>query len=105
MAALKILNTLGDAYCDEARLILERIGEVDFQVINQAELEKVIDKYDVIFLGLYPELNDALLKKAKKLKVITTATTNLDHVDLETARSKNIAVLSLTEEIEFLKIP
>lgn len=40
---------------------------------------------------------------ARNLKVITTASTGTDHIDLQEAASRGIAVLSIKNDIEFLR--
>lgn len=100
--ALKLLNLFGDNFTPAAAKILSELGTVDYRVFNQQKLVQIIKDYDVIFMGLYPELPKKVLQEAEKLKVITTATTNLDHIDLDYAQKRRIVVLSLKDEIEFL---
>lgn len=99
---MKILNVFGKNFTPEAADILKNIGIVEYKEVNQEEIKKIIHGYDTVFMGLYPELNREVLEKADNLKVIVTATTNLDHIDLEYAKNKGIAVLSLKDEIDFL---
>lgn len=99
---MKILNLFGKNFTPKAENILEKIGTVDSKEMTQLEIKNVIGNYDIVFMGLYPELNREVLEKADNLKAVVTATTNLDHVDLEYAKEKGIAVLSLKEEIDFL---
>ncbi|MEK7555188.1 MAG: NAD(P)-dependent oxidoreductase [Patescibacteria group bacterium] len=99
---MKILNVFGKNFTPYAARVLENLGAVDYREVTQPEIKKIINQYDVIFMGLYPELNRDVLERAKKLKVIVTATTNLDHIDLAYAKESGIAVLSLTKEIDFL---
>lgn len=99
---LKILNVFGKHFTPEAARVLEKLGDVDYRIVSQPQIAKLAPKYDAIFMGLYPELNKEVLAKAPNLKVITTATTNLDHIDLNYTTERGIAVLSLKEEIEFL---
>lgn len=98
----KILNLFGEHFSDDARQILESLGKVTYRTMTQEEIIDSIAEYDVVLMGLYPEMNRDVLKNAKKLKVIATVTTNLDHIDLECAREHDIQVLSLKEEIDFL---
>lgn len=100
--AFKILNVFGNHLTPAAEKILNSLGTVDPKIVTQDQIAKIIDRYEAIFMGLYPELPKKVLQKAKNLKVITTATTNLDHIDLDYARQRGITVLSLKEEIAFL---
>ncbi|MBI2047951.1 MAG: hydroxyacid dehydrogenase [Parcubacteria group bacterium] len=98
----KILNTIGEAYTQEARDILSRVGEVEYKPLTQKDLVNNIDNYDIVVIGLGLNFNKDILKKADKLKIIATATTGLDHIDLDAARERGIEILSLRGETEFL---
>src|SRR5262245_5608163 len=98
-----ILNLFGAHFTPEAQRILSSLGTVKYAVMTNGEVADVIGDYDVIFMGLYPILDRAILEKAKRLQVITTATTNLDHIDLDYAGQRGMAVLSLKNENEFLR--
>ena len=98
-----ILNTIGQAFTDEGKVILEKLGRVDYIVPSQTDLIKIIGDYDAVLIGLANDFNRVVLEKAGKLKVIATATTGLDHIDLKSAKARNIEVLSLRGENEFLK--
>ena len=62
----------------------------------------MINDYDIIFLQLGLNIDDKVLERAENLKIIVTATTGLDHIDIELAESKNIHIISLRGESEFL---
>lgn len=98
----KIINTIGEQYSEEAKKILATFGEVDFVHLTQKELEEKIGEYDIAIIGLGLNFDAALLEKASQLKIIATATTGLDHIDVAAAQQKNIEVLSLRGEEEFL---
>ena len=98
----KILNTIGEGYADEAKAVLNELGEVDYITPTQDELVGIIEKYDIIVIGLGLNFDKEVIDNAKKLKIIITATTGLDHINIEYAQSKNIEVLSLKGETDFL---
>jgi D-3-phosphoglycerate dehydrogenase / 2-oxoglutarate reductase len=99
---MKILNTIGENYTKEAKTTLEALGEVDYKTLTQSELKEIIGEYDFAVIGLGLNFHKEELKKADKLKAIATATTGLDHIDVEYAKEKEIEVLSLRGEDEFL---
>ncbi len=101
--AVKILNTIGDIYTQEAKDILMSCGDVTFATYTQQELEENIGEYDIALVGLGLHFNAQVLTKATRLKALATATTGLDHIDLAAAEQKGIAVLSLKNEIQFLE--
>lgn len=99
----KILNTLGPSFDSEAKKILESKYKIDDFSGSQTELENLITEYDVVVCGIKYNFNEKILNKVKKLKIIATVTTGLDHINLSITESKNIKVLSLKEEKDFLK--
>ncbi|TSC67481.1 MAG: putative D-isomer specific 2-hydroxyacid dehydrogenase NAD-binding [Parcubacteria group bacterium Gr01-1014_73] len=99
---IKILNTIGKNFAPEAKKVLSTLGVVDYKIPTQKELAEIIGDYDVAVIGLGLNFDGALLERARKLKVIATATTGLDHIDLVYAKEKGIEVLSLRGEEEFL---
>ena len=97
----KILNLFGEHLTPEARDMLSTLGSVDSRVMTHAELLDAIEPYDILFMGLYPKIDRAVLDKAKHLKVIAAVTTNVSHIDAY-AGDMGIKILSLKDEIEFL---
>ncbi len=98
----RILNTIGEAFAPEAKQILSQLGDVDYRIPTQAELEEIIPEYDGAVIGLGLVFDKSVLEKAARLKTIATATTGLDHIDVAVAKEKGIEILSLKEETEFL---
>jgi len=97
----KILNTIPN-FSKKAREILSQIGEIDYLRLTQQELEEKIWQYQILVVGLGLNINRQALAKANNLKIIATATTGLDHIDLGYAKSRGMEVLSLRGENEFL---
>jgi len=100
---MKILNTIGSAYVDEAKNILDNAGEVDYLDINsQNQLEKKIGDYEIAVVGLGLNYDKKIIDAGKKLKIIATASTGTDHIDVGYAKKRGITVLSLKDDREFL---
>lgn len=98
----KILNTIGNVYTDEARGILTKVGVVDDFAGTQKELALRIVSSDIVVCGLGFRFDREVLEHAKNLRAIATATTGLDHIDLEYAKEHGIEVISLKGETAFL---
>lgn len=98
----KILNTIGDVFTPEAKEILGQWGKVDYLIPAQDKLAEIVGEYDIFVVGLGLNFTKEIFDKATNLKVIATATTGLDHIDVEYAKSKGIEILSLRGENEFL---
>ncbi|MBL8103119.1 MAG: hypothetical protein JNM02_11345 [Anaerolineales bacterium] len=100
---LKILNVEPDQYSDDARSILKTIGHLVEKNMDRAELLQSIREFDVLIVRLRHQVDAELLNAALELKFIVSATTGLDHIDMEQSVRKNITVLSLYGETEFLR--
>jgi len=98
----KILNAEGDRYPQEAIDILKSIGAVDSKIITRDEILKVIKPYDILIVGLGIKVDNELIRLGNNLKIIATATTGIDHIDVDYAKKKEIEVISLKGEKSFL---
>ncbi len=103
MAQLKILNAEPLGYTEPARATLRSFADLDERALTRDQLLAAIATYDVLIVRLGHRIDRPLLAAAKNLKFVVTATTGLDHIDLEAARQAGVAVLSLRDEPEFLK--
>jgi len=98
---MKILNTV-QPLTPEAKEILEQTGEVVDFSLTQSDVSASLADVDAAFIGLGFNFHKDVLEQAPRLKVIATATTGLDHIDVAYAKEKGIEVLSLRGEEEFL---
>ena len=101
---VRILNVEPDNYSEEARSILRSIGElVEKKVETKEELKNLVKDFDVLIVRLKFYIDKEIIANASQLKVIVSATTGLDHIDLDYAKSKGITILSLRGESGFLR--
>ena len=100
---IRILNLEPEGYSDVARKVLEEIGEVSDGPLSRDELLQRIPDVDVLVVRLGHAIDRALLDRAQRLRAVVSATTGLDHIDLEAASERGITVLSLKGETEFLR--
>ena len=87
---MKILVTI-EQFNPEAKKILEQVGEVEYG-------KGSIHDADAVIVGLGLPINKEMIDAALNLKLIATATTGIDHIDVEYAEEKGIKVLSLQSE-------
>ncbi len=99
---LNILNTLGDKFSEEAGKILNELGSVDYLNLTRKDVLASERLYDIIIVGLYPIIDKEVIDKHNELKIIASITTNLDHIDVEYAKSKGIKVICLYGENDLL---
>tara|TARA_A100001388_G_C28759956_1_gene497161 strand:+ start:767 stop:1741 length:975 start_codon:yes stop_codon:yes gene_type:complete len=74
----------------------------EFSNKNENEILKN-NQFDIILTKIGINLNSNILKTQKKLKFIVTATTGIDHIDVEYCFKNKIEIISLKNEIKFLE--
>lgn len=99
----KILVTIGEKFSKEGKKILAQIGDSKYLRGNRDTLLASIEDRTVLVIGIGHVIDREMIDKAPNLKIIASATTGLDHVDLKYAQQQNITVLSLKGETEFLR--
>lgn len=99
----RILNIEAHRYPEEARGILCEVGEVTNLKLSHNDLQKLIGDYHVLIVGIENSVGSSIIRCGKKLKIIATATTGLDHIDLNAAKKQDIKIISLKREKNFLK--
>jgi D-3-phosphoglycerate dehydrogenase len=82
---------------------LREVAEVDHVPPDTAVLRDSIHRYDALWTHIHAPIDADLLGRAKRLKLIASATTGTDHIDVDAARRLGIDVLSLKTEFELLE--
>ena len=103
MAKISILNAESKDYSQEAYSLLLCLGTVTQSDLNRKSLIERVPEYDVLIVRLRNYIDKEIIDQAVNLKAILTATTGLNHIDVEYANQKNVKVISLQGEYEFLK--
>lgn len=100
-----IFNAEPWRYSSEARAHLEGLGEVRDapRGLDRAGLLVAAGDADVLIVRLGHQVDRKLIEAAPRLRAIVTATTGLDHVDVDAARARGVEVLSLRGETDFLE--
>ncbi len=97
-----ILNAEPEGYSHQARHILETLGELVEESCDRTRLLQLVPDFEVLIVRLGHMVDDELLARGERLKAVVTATTGLNHVDLDAASRRGIAVLCLKDERAFL---
>ena len=100
---IHILNAEALDYSPAASAILREIGEVQQADLERGELLTSLKNVNVLIVRLRNQINRQVIDAAPQLKFIVTATTGLDHIDVEYASGRGIVILSLKGEIDFLR--
>ena len=98
---MKILNTEPLDFSMEAKRIYASLGQYcdsDISVLNTTQMTDV----DVLIVRLGAKIDSGIMDMAPRLKFISSATTGLDHIDMEEASKRGIQILSLRGEDAFL---
>ena len=86
----------------EAAEALCAVGQLDCREPDQRVLEDIIDQYDVLWIHTEVQVNQDVLDRAARLRVINTASTGTNHIDVDAAVAKGIRVLSITRDYTLL---
>lgn len=97
----KILIAEPKDFTHEAVRILEQVGNVELREIE--DLTEAFQTYDVCWFRLARKIERKHLSAAQRCRIIATATTGLDHIDLLACEEFGIKVISLRGETDFLK--
>jgi D-3-phosphoglycerate dehydrogenase / 2-oxoglutarate reductase len=92
---MKILVLEPEYFDPDAIRVLSSVGRVTARRMKRTELLGAVGGFDVLVVRIEEKLDRELLSRARRLKAIGSATTGLDHIDLEYARSRGIKIFSL----------
>ncbi len=101
--ALRILNIEPQGYSANARQKLGALGELVEQPMSRAELLAAVADFDVLIVRLNHQIDRRVIDAGQRLQAIVSATTGLDHIDVDYARRRGIQVVSLKGEVAFLQ--
>jgi D-3-phosphoglycerate dehydrogenase len=79
---------------------LKRIGEV--RCFDGKDLGLFVHDKQVLFIRLGHYIDNNFLSRAEKLQYLCTPTTGFNHIDMDSVLKKNVAVISLKGENDFL---
>src|SRR5262249_43946265 len=90
-------------FAPRAVAILERAGEVELRACDARALAAAFGDYDAVWVRLARRIDGELLGARPRCRVLATATTGLDHIDLDACAARGVRVVSLRGETEFLR--
>jgi D-3-phosphoglycerate dehydrogenase / 2-oxoglutarate reductase len=97
-----LVSESGD-FSPAAAARLRQEGSLVLADLDRAGLVEAVAPADVLWVRLRHRIDKPVFAAAARLRILVTATTGLDHVDLEEARERGVRVLSLRGETEFLR--
>lgn len=90
-------------FSPEAIRILQTVSEVELRDCPREDLPNAFAQYDIVWFRLAHPITDAVLGEDPRCRILATAVTGLAHIDLEACARRNVRVISLKGETEFLK--
>jgi D-3-phosphoglycerate dehydrogenase / 2-oxoglutarate reductase len=99
----KILVAESSGFSSEAVASLRDHGDLVLADLDRAGLLSEVKGAGVLWVRLRHRIDAEVLAAARGLKIIVSPTTGLNHIDLNEAQRRDIKVLSLQGETEFLK--
>ncbi|MDE1860229.1 MAG: hydroxyacid dehydrogenase [Candidatus Micrarchaeota archaeon] len=75
--------------------LLRKAGKVRAKRLSRKQLEEAIPEVDVLIVRIEEHIDKDLLSVAKRLKIIGSVTTGLDHIDVEYAKGMGIKIINL----------
>ncbi len=97
IGTMKIVVTEPLHLADAAKRSLGALGRIVYGPFDDRALAGEIADCDVLMVRLCRHIDAPLFAAASKLRFILTATTGLDHIDLDAARAASVRVVSLRD--------
>ena len=91
---MKILITEPEFFPASIIKELGTIGKIIAKRMSRQELLENIEDIDVLIIRVDTKVDKELIDRAKKLKIIATPITGLNHIDVEYAEKKGIFVIN-----------
>jgi len=98
-----IVVTESGAFPSSAAALLREVGELTLADLDRPALLRAVCDADVLWVRLRHRIDAEVLDASARLQIIVSATTGLNHVDMDEAGRRGIQVLSLRGETEFLR--
>lgn len=99
---MKLLIAEAAGFSGEALRQLREVLDVETGDLSREELLNRVRPVDILWVRLRTRIDREVMDAAPHLRIIVTNTTGLDHVDLEEAARRNIRIVSLRGETDFL---
>ena len=87
----------------EARRLLEQSSDVVFETPSRQTLLDRIHEFDALWSHIDLRIDAAVLRRARRLRVISCAATGTDHIDLGAAQRQGVRILSIARDYGLLK--
>ncbi|MEO8592822.1 MAG: NAD(P)-dependent oxidoreductase [Candidatus Solibacter sp.] len=103
MPGQQILIVESTDFPRDAVTLLQGAGSVTLADLDREGLCASISSADVLWVRLRHRIDERLIERGSRLRVVVSPTTGLDHIDTEALARRGIELLSLRGETEFLR--
>jgi D-3-phosphoglycerate dehydrogenase len=101
--SLKIKIAECEDFNSEVLEYLNQYFSVDVSSCKPEELQFIFDEYDIFWFRLGYKIDQSLVLNSKRVKVIVSPVTGIDHIDEQACAIKGIQIVCLRGEYDFLK--
>ena len=102
MTGVRVLVAESKAFAEAAADILKELGDLTLADLDRDGLLAAVRDVNVLWVRLRHRIDAEVMAAAPRLELIVTATTGLNHIDLDAAARRGIQVVALRGEREFL---
>jgi D-3-phosphoglycerate dehydrogenase len=92
---LCVLNAEPEGFSPVAVSAIKKVAQYSAASLTRADLISALPDCDALIVRFGFQIDEEIFSASKRLKVVATATTGLDHIDLEAARRHGVEVVSL----------
>src|SRR5918996_989391 len=100
---MRILVSESAGFSTRAAELVRHVGDVVLADLERNDLLSAVGEADVLWVRLRHRIDAEVMTAGRRLKVIVTPTTGLNHIGLQEAEHRGIHVLSLRGETAFLR--
>ncbi len=99
----RILVAEGKGFSKTALRLLSDRAHVEVDDLDRDQLISQVKDFDVLWVRLRHKVDTEIFNAGPRIRILVSATTGLNHVDLDEANRRGINVISLRGETEFLQ--
>lgn len=81
--------------------MISDFADLDALQLSQADFATQAGDYDILMVRLILRVTDDIIRAASRLKAVVSPTTGLDHINLQSAHTRQVMIFSLQGEVEF----
>ncbi|MFZ1612481.1 MAG: NAD(P)-dependent oxidoreductase [Chitinophagales bacterium] len=82
--------------------VFNSLGQTMFKKYDRDWLNKNIQTFDIIITHLFETIDSELIDKAVRLKILATPSTGTDHIEKSLLSSRNIQLVTLNDDRDFI---